>query len=185
MPSFSGRSKRSRTYSRNRLGRRPRERDARRRSQHRVRFGRDYRRCGCQLGHSRVNCSFRVVSDVARCPDLHHYRRQIIFSTTLITSFLHFSANHLSALAAPQQGLQFFVIDVPGDSIGAKKECCTFCNLDGFHVHFDRAFSAERAADDILAGVVRRLFRCHATGTYLLFDDRMVFCLAVEFAVRS
>jgi hypothetical protein len=44
--------------------------------------------------------------------------------------------------------------------------------------------SAERTADHVLARVVRRLFRRHASGAHFLFDDRVVFSFAMQLAVR-
>ena len=71
--------------------------------------------------------------------------------------------------------------NVPGNPIGAQQKLRAVVNLDYLHVHFDVVFSAKGATDNVLAGMIGRLFRSHPPSAHFFFDHRMVCRLAKKF----
>ena len=69
------------------------------------------------------------------------------------------------------------------DAVGAEQEDSAVFDLSSLHVHFNRRFRAERAADHVATRMIGGLLGRHPPGTYLFFDDRMIFGLAVQRAV--
>ena len=65
--------------------------------------------------------------------------------------------------------------DMPRNPIRAKQEFCAIVNFDHFHIDFNVILGAERAANNIFAGMMCGLFGGHASGAHFFFNHRMIF----------
>jgi hypothetical protein len=115
---------------------------------------------------------------------LDNHRGEIVFRAALITAPLHLFAQVRRVRGAHQHFAQFVIGNVSRDAVGAQQESAAVFDFDHLHVGFDRVFRAERAADYVLAGMIRSLFGSHTAGSDFFFDDRMILGLAPQFAVR-
>src|SRR6185369_13538776 len=116
--------------------------------------------------------------------DTHRYHRQIVFSAALVATSLQLAAQLIEVVAGHHQLSQLVIRNVTRNTVSAEQKLRTVFNLHRFHVDFDALLSAERTTDHVLARMIRRLFRRHASGAHFLFDARVVFSFAMELSIR-
>jgi hypothetical protein len=98
---------------------------------------------------------------------------------------LHLAANIVGGLTCIQEFPDLAIGNVPRDAVSAQKETCSTFNFEDLQIDFNTGLGAKCAADHIFAGMVRRLFRGHASGPHFFFYYRVVGSFTMKFAVRG